>query len=105
MSVIKAKLPGNPIPKVDKRSNENILYTVDLTELLTGTNELTNEIQSVQCALPIESSKTRQGKFIEIRIPPSEVRTAAYQDYNVSILFKTTLENIRSAVFTVRVYK
>jgi len=105
MTLIKAKQPGNAIPRVDKWEVESILYTIDVTDLIQHPNEMANGIVEVRSTLEILDAKTRSGKFIELRVPPNAVGSAQYKDYRVDILFKTSSENVRSATFTVRVYR
>lgn len=104
MSIIKAKPPGQPIPRIDKRAIESILYSIDLTELLQQ-GELAIGVEPSQNTLDLTDFKIRLGKTIEVRVPPSTTNTSQYLDYTISILFKTSIDNIRSAVFQLRVHK
>lgn len=104
MSIIKAKPPGQPIPRIDKRAVETITYQLDLNDLLLP-NELIAGIVSTEAKLEIPEVKPRQGKFIEIKVTPSSVVSSQYVDYPVTVLFSTNVGNTRAGVFTIRVHK
>ncbi len=106
MSVVKVKQPGNAIPRVDKRELESIVYTLDLSELINHPTEMVNGIEQVSSGLALTDVKPQQGKNILVRVPPCALDSSTqYKDYRTDILFKTSQDNIRSAVFTIRVYK
>jgi hypothetical protein len=104
MSIIKAKPPGQPIPRIDKRTIETITYQLDLNDLLLP-NELVTGIISTEAKLDISEVKPRQGKFIEVKVTPSLVVASQYVDYPITILFSTNVGNTRAGVFTIRVHK
>lgn len=105
--IIKAKPPGQPVTRVDKRAVESIVYSIDLTELLLP-NELASAVDSIDSKLETTDIKIKHGKTVEVRIP-SQVNNApgtpAHMDYTINILVSTSLNNVRAAVFSIRVYK
>ena len=102
--MIKVKAPGQSMPIVEKRAIESITYSIALGEILTN-NELATSIKSVESKLVITDPKIRQGKVIEIKVPPNTVSGSAYIDNLVTILFATNTGNTRAAVFSIRVHK
>lgn len=105
MSIIQAKPPGQTVPKIDKRSVENILYTIDVTELLQP-GELAVSVEPYEHnKLSLTDFRVKLGKAIDVRIPPSVVTGSLFIDYTVTVLFKTSLDNVRSAVFQLKVHK
>lgn len=104
MNIIKVKLPGSPAPRIEKRALESIVYSVDLTELLSN-NELATSVVEVAGKLNITDIKIKHGKSVEVRIPSSDVTTSQYVDHVITVLFSTNMNNTRAAVFNVRVHK
>lgn len=106
MSTIQVKQAGQPIPKLEKRAIESILYTLDCAELL-DTNELIIKIDypQIKQGLTITSLRARKGKVIELRIDNDPIGNAAFVDYTLQLLFYTSFNNSKSAVVQLRVHK
>lgn len=105
--IIKAKPPGQPVPRVDKRAVESIVYSVDISELLQP-NELASTVESIDSKLETADLKIKHGKTVEVRVPAKNVDTPgspAFQDYTINVLVSTSLSNVRAVVFSIRVYK
>lgn len=106
MSNIIAPLAGQTPPRVEKRAEEQVQYTIDISPLLSKT-EVAICIENIICSAPIiEKCRTRKGKSIELFVTSMDLTgTAAFVEYKVTIQFKTTTNSIKSAVFLVKVYK
>ena len=106
MSTIQLKPAGQPAPKLEKRAIESILYTLDCAELLQQ-YELIVRVDTpvTKSGLNLTQLRPRKGKSIELRIDNDVLGTAAYLDYNIQLLFYTSFNNSKSAVFQLRVHK
>jgi hypothetical protein len=100
MAIIRVSGPNKPSPLAEKRAAESIIYSILLDEILDK-GELVISIKSVSSKVVVETPRIRQGKIIELRVPPS---TSANMDGNTTILFLTNLGNVRAAVFTIRIH-
>lgn len=100
------KPAGQVPPKVEKRAAESILYTlncselVDSVELITGAN-----VTSSYPGITFSDIRTRKGKNIEVRVENEAITAAQYTDFTVQVMFTTTFNNKKLAVFQLRVYK
>lgn len=104
--MIIAKVAGLPIPKVDKRAAESIVYRIDCSELL-DTNEV---ITIIELPENTDSSfysevRSRLGKHIEVRVDNAPISTAQYIDNTVNIFFLTNFKNKKLVTFTLRIHK
>ena len=104
MTIIKIKPAGQPVPKVEKLSIESILYTLDLTDILQKMEQVTGSV-TVLTEATIESTDTKLGKNILVRVGPQDIGTSTYIDYPVTALVNTSEGNKKAAQFIVRVYK
>ncbi len=94
---------GQPTPRVEKRAEETVQYTLDVSKLLDE-RELVTGIESI--TPNVERCRPRKGRTIEIYIPPdTSVGAANFTEHKVTVLFKTTTDSIKSAVFSVKAYK
>jgi hypothetical protein len=96
--------PGESLPKVEKRAEETITYSLDIEKILVP-NEVAVSIKGVTSKLNIGKYRTRRGTSIELTVLPHDIGAPQYMDYTVSVLFETNMGNTRSAVFNIRVYK
>ena len=93
---------GQPLHEVEKRADEEITYTIDLSEYLEK-NEVVTEIVSTTNT---SKCRSRKGIYMEATVPVSTIEGAAlHKKYLVSIVYKTNLGNTRSIAFNVKVYK
>lgn len=106
MSTIILKPAGQPIPKVDKRAIESVLYTLDCAELLDQ-HELISAIDmpDPKPGLTINSLRPRRGRNIEVRVENDPLTNAQYVDHSIQLLFTTIFNNKKLAVFNLRVHK
>jgi hypothetical protein len=106
MSTIQLKPAGQPAPKLEKRAIESILYTLDCAELLQQHELIVRvDVPATKSGLIISDLRPRKGKSLELRIDNDVLGTVAYIDYNVQLLFYTSFNNSKSAVFQLRVHK
>ena len=104
--MIEIKLPGQPFPRVDKRAAEIVTYLVDCKVLLDK-NELivSAEVLDTPSGVSVSNIRTRKGTGVEIKVTNVPITTAAYIDYTINLLLRTSMNNTRLASFIVRVYK
>lgn len=95
---------GEPLPRVEKSSEETILYNIDLQSTLEK-NEIVTYIQKVTTSLTDVVVRSRRGVSLEVKVLPSTLGASAYMDYPITILFGTNLGNQKSTRFNLRVYK
>lgn len=96
---------SQPLLKVEKRSDEDIKYVLNMTSALDK-NEVIMSIMKVTYAVPIVLYRSRRGNTIEVTIPPITI-TGSFTTREDKLLveYKTNLGNIRSLEFIVKVYK
>ncbi len=105
--MIKAVLANQPSPQLHQRSVDNILYTLDCTDLLDKFELILNpSISSNTKGLLFSSIRTRKGLFIEFKIATESLHLGSeYQDYNIIIRFDTIAGSTKSAAIKLRVHK
>ena len=106
MPILTIKPASQPVPKAEKRVLESVLYTLDCKEVLDKHELIQSaEVVSPKTGLTITDLRPRKGNTIELRVSggPSTVAATAYVDYTVTISFTTTKNNIKVAVFQLRV--
>lgn len=106
MPEIIVKAAGQTIPRVEKRAGESIVYTLNCAELLDKDELIVSAAEVAdQEGLTISCIRPRKGKSVEIKVSNTDILTAVYIDYTISIAFSTVYNNTRYAVFSLRVYK
>jgi hypothetical protein len=96
---------GQPLTRVEKKADETILYTIDVSSFLDN-HEVIVSMMLPSYVAQITNFRSRKGKFIEVFIPAINLEgAAAYQDNKVNIVYTTNYGNTRTASFMVRCYK
>lgn len=96
---------SQPLLKVEKRADEEIKYTLNLSNTLDK-NEVIMSIIKVAYPVPITLYRSRRGNTIEITVPPTTITGSfACREDRLLVEYKTILGNTRSLEFIVKVYK
>lgn len=103
-TTVTAALPGKPIPRIEKRTQDSKIFLVDCNALLTPNELITGEILvTVPTGVVVEQTRSRQGKFIQFRLsggPP----VAPFAEYNLKFLVATTMNNAYTVPVLAKVF-
>ena len=103
-TTVKASKPGQPLPKLEKRTSDSKIFQIDCTELLALGELIFGEptVKPVQ-DLEITEVVTRQGKYIQFRASKGPVNMP-FVEYQVKFVVATTAQNSISVPVIVKVY-
>ena len=104
--ILKVLPAGQTPPKTEKRAIESIVYVLDCSSLLDFA-ELITKVDTPQSQNDIQLSdvRSRLGRNIEIRVENPPLTTSQYLDYTIPVVFYTTEENKKVAIFHLRVHR
>lgn len=105
MPTFKLPVCSAPLYKTEKRADESIAYTIDLTTELDN-DEIIIAVQSPKYVAPITQYRSRRGKYLEVTIPDIVLEGAAStQESKCVIKYATNKGCNRTAAFIVKVYR
>lgn len=103
-TTVTAALPGKPIPRIEKRTQDSKIFLVDCNALLTPNELITGEIVADSPpGVTITEARSRQGKYIQFRLsggPP----VAPFAEYNLKFLVATTMNNAYTVPVLAKVF-
>lgn len=100
---VTASRPGSPVPKIDKRTGDNILCHIDCQSLLSDKELIYGNPAISTTDLFVENIRTTSGKFIQFRISGGPTKVP-YTDYSIVFTVNTTMKNVLTVPITVRAY-
>ncbi len=101
---VKARPPGQPSGRIEKRPGDSRDYRVDCSALLRE-HELVRSVLEVQApGLTVGSARVRQGLYAEVRLSGgAALPGTAYADFPLRLQLQTTQGTVE-VVVTVRVH-
>ena len=101
------KLPtySSPIYKAEKRADEVLTYSIDVSGELDQ-DEIIVQVQEPLYINTITQYRSRKGKYLEVTIPSSVIEGASpTQESKCTIRYSTNKGNIRIASFIIKAYR
>lgn len=103
-TTIKASKPGQPVPKLEKRTSDSKIFWVDCSDLLNLGEMIYGEpVVTNQPEIQVTERTTKLGKYIQFRATGGST-DMPFMDYQLKFLVNTTLNNTLSVPITLKVF-
>lgn len=99
-----ASKPGNPAPKVEKRTSEERIYWIDCSSLVASGELISGTItHKAPDDINVSDTRTRQGKYLQFKVSGGPA-TMPFVEYQIRFNVGTTAQNIISIPLVIKVY-
>ena len=102
-TTILASKPGTPVPKLDKRTDDNKIFMIDCLPILCDKELVRGIVLNGTTPLTITELYAKEGRYIKFRVGGGPT-TVPYTDYLINFTVRTSKTNDITVPVTIRVF-